>query len=163
MLTSSPANNWPSICATRVVNFLRNYNFKKYLEWGPFLVCFYIWQCVGFFLVKCCIPLLMCQIACYFLKWSGLLGLRGLWLNYDCPYLKSIVSSCDELPSKNVSCLMQKFTGCMLLDFSVIALLYQNIQYWNKMIYLMCIRVPTCGRQFKKIILILNILCTYLL
>ena len=61
-----------------------------------------------------------------------------------------IVRSCKELPSKNVSRLVQKFTGCMSLDFLVIALLYQNIHYWNKMIHLMCIRVPMCSRQFKN-------------
>jgi hypothetical protein len=31
----------------------------------------------------------------------------------------------------------------MFVDFLVIALLDQNIQNWNKMIHLMCIRVPT--------------------
>jgi hypothetical protein len=35
------------------------------------------------------------------------------------------------------------FNGCMFLDFLVVALLDENIQNWNKMIHLMCIRVPT--------------------
>ncbi len=48
------------------------------------------------------------------------------------------------------------------LNFWVIALLYQNIQYWNKMIHLMWMRVPKYVRQFKKNILILNISCTYI-
>ncbi len=51
---------------------------------------------------------------------------------------------------KNVWHLAQKFTGCMFLDFLVFALLYQNIQCWKNMIYLMCIRVPTYSRQFKN-------------
>jgi hypothetical protein len=34
--------------------------------------------------------------------------------------------------------------------FLVIALLYQNIQCWNKMIHVMCTRVHTYGRQFKN-------------
>ncbi len=32
----------------RVVDILRNEYFEKYLEWGPFLVCFYIQWCTGF-------------------------------------------------------------------------------------------------------------------
>ncbi len=32
----------------REVDVLRTWHFKKYLEWSPFLVCFYIQRCVGF-------------------------------------------------------------------------------------------------------------------
>jgi hypothetical protein len=56
----------------------------------------------------------------------------------------------SKLPSKNVSRLTQKFTGCMFLDFLAIGPLYQNIKYWITMIHLMCIRVPTYSRQLKN-------------
>ncbi len=41
-----------------VVGILRNMvHFKKYLEWGPFLVCFYVRQCVGF-----CSPIVVFEL-----------------------------------------------------------------------------------------------------
>ncbi len=34
---------------SRVADILGNGHFKKYSEWGPFLVCFYVRWFVGFF------------------------------------------------------------------------------------------------------------------